>query len=77
MQTIQKEYPVARFEVTENFAGAQSAEFEVSMTSDFFIGAIPQQVPAFREGEVWLVEAYYDQSRAKMDDQYVPAHSVG
>lgn len=30
------------------------------MTSDAFVGGIPQQVPAFREGEAWLVEAYYD-----------------
>jgi hypothetical protein len=60
VQTVEKEYPIARFQVTENFVGAESAEFEVRMTSDFFIGAIPQQVPAFREGEVWLVEAYYD-----------------
>ena len=52
--------PIARFEVTENFVGAESAEFEVRMTSDAFVDGIPQQVPAFREGEVWLVEAYYD-----------------
>jgi hypothetical protein len=60
VQTVEKEYPIARFEVTENFVGAESAEFEVRMTSDAFVGGIPQQVPAFREGEVWLVEAYYD-----------------
>jgi hypothetical protein len=60
VQTVEKEYPIARFQVTESFVGAESAEFEVRMTSDFFIGAIPQQVPALREGEVWLVEAYYD-----------------
>src|ERR1700730_13498601 len=42
-----KEYPIARFEVTENFVGAESAEFEVRMTSDAFVDGIPQQVPAF------------------------------
>lgn len=59
-ESVEKDYPIARFEVTENFAGAESTEFEVRMTSDFFIGSIPQQTHAFREGEVWLVEAYYD-----------------
>ena len=60
VQTVEKEYSVASFEVTENFVGAESAEFEVLMTSDAFVDGIPQQVPAFREGEVWLVEANYD-----------------
>src|SRR5437868_1658364 len=27
VQTVEKEYPIARFAVTENFVGAESAEF--------------------------------------------------
>ncbi len=60
VQKVDKEYPIASFKVTENFVGAESGEFEVRMTSDWFVNGIPQQVPALREGEAWLVEAYYD-----------------
>lgn len=60
VQAVEKDYPFAIFEVAENFVGAESAEFTVGLTSDVFVGRIPQQVPAFREGELWLVEAYYD-----------------
>lgn len=56
----EKQYPVAKFEVTENFIGTMSSEFTVHLTSDAFLGSIPQGVPAFSEGEAWLVEAYYD-----------------
>jgi len=60
MPTIERKYPTARFQVLESFVGAELGEFEVRMTSDQFIGGIPQQVPAFTEGEIWLVEAYRD-----------------
>ena len=30
------------------------------MSSDHFVNGIPQQVPPFAEGEIWLVEAYRD-----------------
>ena len=53
-------YPTARFEVLENFVGAQAGEFELRMSSDHFLDGIPQQVPPFIEGEIWLVEAYRD-----------------
>jgi len=32
----------------------------VPTNSDAFLGSIPQGVPAFSDGEAWLVEAYYD-----------------
>lgn len=56
----EKQYPVAAFEVAENFIGANSKEFTVHITSDVFIGSIPQGTPAFSVGDAWLVEAYYD-----------------
>jgi hypothetical protein len=56
----EKRYPVANFDVIENFVGAMSPEFTVHLTSDVFLGSIPHGVPAFSDGEVWLVEAYYD-----------------
>ncbi|MBC7925866.1 MAG: carboxypeptidase regulatory-like domain-containing protein [Bryobacteraceae bacterium] len=49
-----------KLEVTEHFSGAKSPEFTVHLTSDAFLGRIPQGVPAFSDGESWLVEAYYD-----------------
>lgn len=55
-----KEYPILELDVTENFLNAASAEFTVWITSDVFINGIPQGIPSFREGEVWLIEAYYD-----------------
>jgi hypothetical protein len=61
LPTIERKYPSARFQVLENFLGAGLGEFEVRMTSDHFIGSIPQQTPAFADGELWLVEAYRDQ----------------
>src|SRR5688572_7621844 len=36
-RTMEKRYPTARFLVTENFLGAEPAEFEVHMTSDVFL----------------------------------------
>ena len=60
MPAIERTYPTARFQVLESFVGAEPGEFEVRMTSDVFLGGIPQQVPAFVEGEIWLVEAYRD-----------------
>jgi hypothetical protein len=54
-------YPSARFQVLESFLGAEPEEIEVRMTPDYFVDGIPQQVPAFAEGELWLVEAYRDQ----------------
>jgi hypothetical protein len=56
----EKRYPVAKLEVRENFMGAMSSEFTVHLTSDVFLGRIPQGLPALTVGEVWLVEAYYD-----------------
>lgn len=58
--SIERKYPTARFQVLESFVGAEPGEFEVRMTSDHFINGIPQQVPPFAEGEIWLVEAYRD-----------------
>ncbi|MCU1328931.1 MAG: hypothetical protein JWN34_4301, partial [Bryobacterales bacterium] len=54
-------YPIVRFQVLESFLGADPGDFEVRLTSDLFLSGIPQNVPDFREGEVWLVEAYRDQ----------------
>lgn len=53
-------YPTIRFEILESFVGAQPGEFELRMTSDHFLDGIPQQVPAFAEGDIWLVEAFRD-----------------
>ena len=47
----EKQYPVAKLDVTENFIGAMSSEFTVHLTSDAFLGSIPQGVPTFSEGE--------------------------
>ena len=70
MPTIEKNYPTARFQVLENFLGAESGEFDVRMTSDHFVNGIPQQVPAFADGELWLVEAYRDQRDQRWTTSY-------
>ncbi|HEV3332496.1 MAG TPA: carboxypeptidase-like regulatory domain-containing protein [Bryobacteraceae bacterium] len=51
-------YPVARLQVIENFLGANTAEFEVRLTSDHFVNDVPQQYPPMGNGELWFVEAY-------------------
>jgi hypothetical protein len=60
VSTAEKHYPIAIFDVVEEFVGMESAEVAVRLTSDVFVGSVPQQLPPIREGEVWLVEAYYD-----------------
>jgi hypothetical protein len=70
LPTIEKKYPTARFQVLENYLGAGLGEFEVRMTSDHFIGDIPQQTPAFAYGELWLVEAYLDQHDQQWTTSY-------
>jgi hypothetical protein len=70
LPTIEKKYPTARFQVLENFLGAELGEFEVRMTSDHFLGDIPQQTPAFADGELWLVEAYRDQHDQQWTTSY-------
>lgn len=61
----QRRYPVARFQVTENFKGIESSEIELLLTSDAFMDNIPMGVTAFRAGEQWLVEGYYDPQEKK------------
>jgi hypothetical protein len=56
--------------VQEIFLGAEIGDFEVRLSSDFFVNGIPQQVPAFAEGEVWLVEAYRDQRDQQWTTSY-------
>jgi len=60
-------YPTARFQILESFLGPGAGDFEVRLTSDHFLDGIPQDVPAFHEGEVWLVEAH----RGPQDQQWV------
>lgn len=60
VRSIARQYPVVTFEVVERFLGAGAAEFELRLTSDVFLGAIPKQTPPFVEGQAWFVEAYFD-----------------
>jgi hypothetical protein len=60
VRTSERQYPFAKLDVTESFTGGISSEFTVHLTSDAFMEGIPLGVLPFREGESWLVEAYYD-----------------
>jgi hypothetical protein len=54
-------YPVVRLQVIEAFVGVEPRDFEARLTSDHFLDGVPQQAPAMRPGEVWLVDAYRNQ----------------
>jgi hypothetical protein len=67
---VELKYPTARFQILESFLGAEPGDFEVRLTSDVFVDGIPQQVPTFRAGEVWLVEAYRNQRDQQWTTSY-------
>jgi hypothetical protein len=67
---IEPTYPTAQFQVIEGFVGVDSEDFEVRMTSDHFVDGIPQHVPPFAAGELWLVEAV----REPRDQQWITSY---
>lgn len=52
--------PIVTLQVVERFLGAASEEFELRLTSDYFINGVPQQIPAMVEGQTWFVEAHFN-----------------